>query len=273
MARVALPQSKIRARRRRRRLTIFFVCIAGALFFATMLVWSFHASFWRISSVHVSGVKTVATSTVADYVTKRLDGEFAFVIPKNNILFYPKRYIRDLLLKDLPVLAEVRIHADSFNTISVEVTERQPKALWCGADVTSAVPCFLVDEDGVVYAAALTLSGNVHTKYYGALLGTTTPKQFVTSAEFRSVSALVETIAAHQKNDQLVSVSIDSHKDVRMRFASNFELLFGISVDAGDLYERFTLALQSDPFRQHAIGDFEYLDLRFGDKLYYKLKE
>ena len=33
-----------------------------------------------------------------------------------------------------------------------------------------------------------------------------------------------------------------------------------------------TLALEAEPFKGHALSDFEYLDLRFGDRLYYKLK-
>ena len=65
---------------------------------------------------------------------------------------------------------------------------------------------------------------------------------------------------------------VDSNGDVHIMFASGFTLLFPISADGGDVYQRFTLALQSDPFTSHKLSDFEYLDLRFGDKLYYKLK-
>ena len=57
-----------------------------------------------------------------------------------------------------------------------------------------------------------------------------------------------------------------------MRFADNFTLIFTLVDQGGDVFERLTLALTSGPMAAHKLGDFQYLDLRFGDKLYYKLK-
>ena len=134
------------------------------------------------------------------------------------------------------------------------------------------MPCFLLDEDGVAYGGALTFSGDAYTRYYGALTGSTTPKHYLNPAQFRSLSALVDTIAESQKDEPLRSVWVDASDDVHLAFASGFTLLFTLSADGGDVYQRLTLALQSDPFKSHKLSDFEYLDLRFGDKLYYKLK-
>jgi len=45
-----------------------------------------------------------------------------------------------------------------------------------------------------------------------------------------------------------------------------------VSDSGADVLERIALALQSEPFAKRSLTDFAYLDLRFGDKLYYKLK-
>jgi len=50
-------------------------------------------------------------------------------------------------------------------------------------------------------------------------------------------------------------------------------VIFALSDSGGDVYERFVLALTAEPFEGRSTGDFEYLDLRFGDRLYYKLRE
>ena len=55
-------------------------------------------------------------------------------------------------------------------------------------------------------------------------------------------------------------------------FASGFVLKFALSDAGGDVFERFSLALAAEPFLGRSLSDFLYLDLRFGDKLYYKLK-
>jgi cell division septal protein FtsQ len=272
MARVALPDSRSRTRRKRHRVILFFVLFASVLALIGCFVWLSQASFLRITHINVSGTQTIASSTVEELVQTQMEGNFFYLFPKNNILFYPKGEIASALLAEMPVLASVSVSAENFQTISVAVAERQPKALWCGEVVASSSQCLLLDESGVAYREALIISGDAYTKYYGALTGSTTPKQYLSPAQFRSLSALVDTIAANQKNDPLESVLVDENNDVHMAFASGFTLLFALSVDGGDVYQRFTLAFMADPFKTHKLSDFEYLDLRFGDKLYYKLK-
>ena len=98
------------------------------------------------------------------------------------------------------------------------------------------------------------------------------PEQYLAPGAFNSLSALIDAIAQNQPQDVITSVEVDSSNDVHVGFASGFMLLFPLSADGGDVYNRFILALQSDVFAGRTIADFEYLDLRFGNKLYYKLK-
>jgi hypothetical protein len=67
-------------------------------------------------------------------------------------------------------------------------------------------------------------------------------------------------------------VSVDNNNDVEATFGSGFVLKFALDDAQGDVFERFSLALTSDPFKNKQLSNFAYLDLRFGDKLYYKLK-
>ncbi|MDE1925436.1 MAG: hypothetical protein KGH79_04670, partial [Patescibacteria group bacterium] len=113
---------------------------------------------------------------------------------------------------------------------------------------------------------------DAYQKYYGALSGDAAPKHFLTAEEFQSLSALVDALVQEQNGNGIQSVAVGAAGDVTIMFADGFDLLFNVSQDGGDVYQRFMLALQSDPFKQRQLSGFEYLDLRFGDKLYYKLK-
>jgi hypothetical protein len=274
MARVPLPESRIRARRRRQRsvfavtgLVLFLIVFGG-------LVWLSRASFLSITNIEVSGEYTISAASVQDIVQSRLAGSYGHLFAKNNIFLYPKSQLEATLLASMPVIASVEVRTVDFHTIAVSIIERQPKALWCGDSVeASSSSCLLLDQNGLAYAPAVTFSGDAYKQYYGALLGNSTPLQYLTPAAFASLSALVDTLAQNQPQDMLVSVSVDQNSDVHVGFASGFTLLFPLSADGGDVYNRFILALQSDPFKGHTIADFEYLDLRFGDRLYYKLKQ
>jgi hypothetical protein len=217
---------------------------------------------------------------------------------KNNIFLYPKASITQSLVTSMPVIASAEVRTVDFHTIGVSIIERQPKAIWCPDtdkiiqtsnttattsiefDTATTTPveldtsgCLLLDQNGVAYAPAGFAAGsNAYKLYYGAIAGSALPEQYLAPGAFSSLSALVDAIAQNQSQDAITSIEVDANNDVHVGFASGFMLLFPLSADGGDVYNRFMLALQSDVFAGHTIADFEYLDLRFGNKLYYKLK-
>ena len=275
MARVQLSQSRVRAQRRRRRwLLAGYGALALMLVFGG-LVWLSWAPFLRITAVDVAGAQTLSTSSVAALVSQDLAGSYLHLFAKNNIFLYPKSSLAQNIAAALPAIAQAQVGATNFNTITVTVRERQPKALWCGEQVASSTAvfggCSLMDQDGVVYAPADSAAAT-YDRYFGALASTTMPKEYLPSAQFRALTALVDALAQKVPNDTVQSVYVDSNKDVYLTFGSGFELMFALADDGGDVYQRFVLALGADPFTSHPLSDFEYLDLRFGDRLYYKLK-
>jgi hypothetical protein len=175
------------------------------------------------------------------------------------------------LLKEFPIFASAEVRTKNLRTAQVTVVMRTPKALWCGETREASVPCLLIDETGVAYEIAAEFAGPVYTTYYGSLAEGALPRQYLTEEKFRSLAALVAALEEHQ-DTRVVSVAADKTGDARLRFAGGFELIISLQDAGGDIYERFTLALTAEPFSEHGIHDFEYLDLRFGDRLYYKRK-
>ena len=273
MARIDLPVSKLRARRRRRR-----ALLAGALVFVVLVlaagaVWLAHAPFVRVVSVEVSGAQSVASSTIEEYVRSQMAGDYLWLFPRDNIFLYPRRAIEAGLLARYPALRSVDVHAADFRTVAVAAVERQPAALWCPTGATQE-GCFYMDEDGVVYSPAPDFSSPVYVSYEGALAPSAQAgaRQYLAPADFQSLSALAGALGQKEPDDPVRTVVVDDSRDVRVYFQNDFVLIFNLKDDGGDIFERFTLALASDPFKGKSLGDFEYLDLRFGDKLYYKLK-
>lgn len=290
MARVDLPASRVRAKRRRQQSVLATFIVVALLLVFGGLVWLSHASFLRITAITVSGDQTLSDASVQSVVQSHIMGSYGHLFAKNNIFLYPKSSIETALTTSLPVIASADVQAVNFHTIGVTIIERQPKALWCGVSAPDAQQeststlatfddsgCLLLDQNGVAYAPAspLSMSGqaNAYKRYYGQLDGTALPKQYLTPTSFSSLGALVDTIGQNQSQDTITAVLVDQNGDVHVSFASGFTLLFTLSADGGDVYSRFQLALESDAFAGHTIGDFQYLDLRFGDRLYYKVRD
>lgn len=266
MARVELPQSRLRARRRRRRSRLVLVCCVGVLLLLGALVGLSYLPFLQIKEVAVSGTTTLATSTLESYIKKEIAGQFAYVFPKKNIFLYPKQAIALGLLAEFPELRAADVHAENFHTIAAEVVEREQKALWCQGDY-----CYLMDQGGTVYAPAPDVASSL-VAYYGEAVGERLPRQYLSAERFESLSALVDALSQKVEQGIVESVYVDAQGDAEAVFDSGFVLKFALADAGGDVFERFTLALGAEPFAGHGLAEFEYLDLRFGDKLYYKLK-
>jgi len=274
MARVSLPQSKVRARRKKQRMLVASLVSAAVLVVFAGAVWLAHAPFMRITTVEVSGQSTLNADDISHATLADISGSYLYLFPKNNIFLYPKFKTELDLAKQMPTIAKVSVNAKNFHTLQVVVTERARKALWCGESAAAASACFWLDQDGLAYAAdsdAFGLEASTsYEKYYGALVGDA-PQNYLTPDQFHALSALVDALAQNQQGNTIQSIEVGAAGDVRVTFADNFTLMFSLSSAGADVYSRFTLALTSDAFAGHSLGDFEYLDLRFGDKLYYKL--
>jgi cell division septal protein FtsQ len=265
MARVELPQSRLRARRKRMRARLALVSLGGLVLLLAAVVGLSYLPFLQVRGVEVSGQKTLATSTIAGYIEGQIAGSYLLIIPKRNIFIYPKRAIADGLLKRFPELRAADVHAANFHTIAADVVEREQKALWCQGE-----QCYLMDQTGVVYAPAGAQEGFV--LYRGHTEGESLPRQYLTPDRFESLFALVDAVSQKVPDSPVETVAVDAQLDAEATLRSGFVLKFALGDAGGDVFERFVLALTSGPFLEHALGDFQYLDLRFGDKLYYKLK-
>lgn len=265
--------SRLRERRRRR-----VLIMAGAVLLCLVLLFAacalfFNASFARISHVDVSGEDVIPATSVEEVVRHDIAGDYLWVFPKNNIFLYPRGTIERDVLALFPTLKTAGVHAKNFQTISVVVVERTPQALWCGDTVSQERgTCLLLDENGLAYANAPSYSGAVYQTYYGSLPRGSLPKQFLSPEEFRTLEALAAAFQKKLTPDTLTSVFVDSNSDVHLQFKGGYEIMFALRDDTGQIFDRFSLALTSAPFASHSLSDFEYIDLRFGDKVYYKLK-
>jgi hypothetical protein len=274
MARVALPESSLRARRRRRRL---FTALLVALFLVAALgvaVWTSRTTYLALTSVEVRGVNQLSGDDLRLSVSRELEGSYFYLFPHRNVFLYPKEKIRADLLAANPAIKGVTVSPLDLHTLAVVIVERTPSALWCGAAQSASSTCLYLDEDGLAFARAPDFpGGEEYRRYYGALAIGPLPRQYLSPAEFHSLSALVDAVAKHQAPDSVDVVYVDEEKDAHIYFKSGIELIVTAADDGGRIYERFLLALQTSPFEKHPLSDFQYLDLRFGDHLYYKLKE
>lgn len=268
MARIQLGDSRLRARRKRQRFLIIGLSFFLLLLLCGGVVGLSWLPFMRIHNVDVSGAQAISPQAIQQVVRESIAGGYGHLFAKSNIFLYPKETIATNIQKAFPTIKSLTVRSEDFQTLAVAVVERQPVALWCGDNAEASSTCSFLDDDGFAYAPAAEYSGDVYQKYYGALVG----GHLLTSEQFHSLVALVASIQKVPDIGAVDSVVVDSGADVHLTFISGFTLLFGAADAGASVLQRFTLVRGAAPFANTPLGHFEYLDLRFGDKVYYKVK-
>ncbi|MEK9154173.1 MAG: hypothetical protein AAB798_01745, partial [Patescibacteria group bacterium] len=86
---------------------------------------------------------------------------------------------------------------------------------------------------------------------------------------FAGVLALLERLG--QAGFSSSEIIVKDDQDFSVRLQQGFEIRVSYGADAGALVKNLELILASEPLRGKE-SELEYVDLRFGNRVYYKLK-
>lgn len=271
---MASPQQpKLRLKDRRRRL-MWVKVAAGSSVVALSLafVWYVgHLPAVTISSIEVSGTTIVSAEAVKTLVGEQLKGSYAYIIPHNNSLVFPEQHIRSQALLQFPPIASLSISRVGLTGLSITVEERAPVALWCGDSVTDEgatdTGCYSVDKNGFIFAKVETQDAFV--RFYGSVGESPIGKTYLDGG-FASLSTLVKDIGIAIKRTPKTVVTDPTTKDVALTFADGGVLKFVQTTNEQATLDNVASVFASQSFKTNK--QFEYVDFRFGDKVYVKFK-
>ena len=238
----------------------------------------------NIDEMEVRGNRIVSTEEIESVPREQTAGYYLWFFPKTNIFVYPKNTIAEELKKKFKRLKDVNFSIKDNKILEISVTERETKYLWCEGglqkDVTSTSKndvslsqekqCYFVDDDGFVFDEAPYFSGAVYFKFYG--------KNF---SSFNFTKLLAYKQAFESAGLKPVSLYIEDNGDVRVFLSAKKssdlgpEIIFKADAELQKVIDHLDTALKTEPL----LSDFKnkyssllYIDLRFGNKVYYKFR-
>ena len=273
----------LRARRRRwLALKIFAVVlvIAGA-------VWGVsYASYlpqFSVQTINISGAENVPADLIQSYALTILDDGSHHFISRDNIFIYPRAVLERDIVGYFPRINSASVSRPDYfsTTLDIQVTERQPYALWCD----DSGSCYQMDSGGFIFAEASASStpdsARPQTSYIfkGGLSdpeASSTPGSIPSSpigesyvpAHLPGIVALLKYLGQSGFNPE--GVTVESDQDFSIPLTEGFFLKASFGEDAETLTHNLQLVLAPDAL-QGKEAELEYVDLRFGDRVYYKL--
>lgn len=266
-ARTASKPQRLRNRRRKQRALMFSICmLVGAGLVGGLGVAS-HAERFAIKDVQVQGAEQLSANALTAAVQSGLADNFWRIFAKKNMFIYPAGDIEESLTTEFPRIKDVDVSRPSLlaQAVVVTVNEREPYAKWCSAT------CYLLDASGFIFAesssaqtpaTAYTFRGGLipnmspieQTFLRGRLVDITHFLQLLTDAGFKPLG-----------------MTVQNEKDFAVPLESGPTLLVPFDVEGEKIVRDFQIALEADSVRDR-VSELEYVDLRFGNRVYYKFK-
>ena len=262
---------RLRMKKKHRRLSILQlqlligICITLCITLLITATWYItRISSLQITQVQVTGGETVSQNLVESKASSALKGTYLRLVPKNFLLFYPKDEIVESI-KSINRVKNVRVKIVKNQTLAVVFEEYVPYALWCGQISTD--PCVFIDDTGFAFTRAPTLEGNALVRYSGADIipavdTTAFDSEFVTETK-EFIQLLKESLSLH-----VTHVAKVGAYDIDYFILGGGIIKVSQTITTEKTFNNLKTVLSSESFEDIEAGTFQYIDLRFGDKIF-----
>lgn len=253
--------------------------------FITLLAFLSRISRLQIKEINIIGNVVIDTEALKNNVKEKLRGNYLWFLPKANLLYYPKNDIQNELNTKFKRLKDVIINIKNKQTLEISAIERTPKYIWCGDNHRQIIlenqKCYFLDEEGYIFDEAPYFSGEVYFKFYGLITG---GKQkeipfgfYFEKQNLKNLILFKETLekmglkpVALSMLDENIKIFLSTSKT-----SAYPEIIFKKDSDFPKVAENLQSALVTEPLRTNLIKKYSsllYIDLRFGNKVYYKFR-
>ncbi len=268
---------RLKTRRRRKQILMFCICILCAAGVVGGLGAASHYEKFAIKDVSVTGADRIAPESLTAAVHSALQETGFHLFSRTNMFLYPKSLIESDLSKEFPRIKAVSVARQSLlaSAVVVSVKERDAFALWCPSTIAAAShgagdsseKCFVMDAGGFIYADAGDSPSTAYIFHGGLLPNTETIGQTFLRGRMQDALSLLDALAKAGFKPQ--GLSVDSEKDFSVRLDGGPLILASFDMRIDDIIRNLQTALDADGMKDKFVS-LEYIDLRFGNRVYYK---
>jgi hypothetical protein len=248
------------------------------------------ANFLQVKNFEIIGAEALVQEEIKSVAINFISGNEFLFIPKSNIFMVSKGKLTSILLSRFGRLEKIEVDKEFFSQkIKFNVSEREADFLWCSPQnlPTQAGECYFMNKSGLIFEKSNFSSSSFLTSsvswiepknkliFEGSLEGNPLMRNFVSSEKMQNYLKFVEIL----KNFgiEIISINIESI-DKAIAKSDNGDIFFNpeekdLSMTAQNviLLIKEVKSHASSAGEKNSSVQFNYIDARFGNKIYYKL--
>lgn len=260
---------------------LILVFVYGVRYLANM-------PYWQIKNISVIGLETIEQDELFAALQEPLDGRLWNFFPRSQYFFIPEEEIISHLKEKFVRISEVNIEKNFPDSLTVSVEERRVFAIYCpaldkGATTTEFLSsaainakgekkCFYLSRDGVIFESSINFAGAVFP-----IIENDEDKDFVLGKPALSQNILnffeeANAVLKEKTGFTLSSLSISKEIPKDYILGTNFGWFVIVPREVEPSDWTANLKTIIDTKIKTRLDDLDYVDLRFGSKVFYKFK-
>jgi cell division septal protein FtsQ len=282
-------------RRKIRRAIIAISFLLLSVFLIYGLSYLSNKQFLQIKEIEISQLNFINQDEVKNIVEEKIrNKKYLWLFSKSNSLILPRKAIKKSLKEKYYSIKNIDIDFVNFHKIKIKIIEHDPVAKWCDTVInesrylghedeiefssvisdtninTDDATCYLLSEDGMVFIEALENYQNGFTEYFGLIDGNPLGKIFSNSEEFKGLQDLIKLL----KRLNIFSKEIwtKTGEVYVIVTSNNVELFIDSKDDPAEIFKNLEAVIEKDAINEAQFNNIDYIDLRFGNRVFYKLK-
>ncbi len=262
--------ARTRSRRRDRESSVRRHIIIGGIVCA--LIVSVFSGLWyvtrlpsvTIQNIAIQGGETIESNTIQAAAHDVLNGTYLKLIPHKFFLMYPHDDIAAAILT-IDRVESVEVKRTSRNNVEISFTEFKPYALWCVSKEKQS--CYFLNEKGYAFAQSPQLHGGSLIRHTIEGEGELIEKQVFDEDRFKKIHEYLA--ALHTKlNLRVTDLYYTKEGDMELRVNGGGKIYMRNDGHYESALNNVTTILTSDAFKHLKPGNFQYIDVRFGNKVF-----
>lgn len=265
--------------KKRRRKYVWLSVFAAVLLAIVVgtLIYIAWRPFWLVTTVVVEGTTYTDPDAVKRTVEASLAGKYGYMLPRRNALLLPRGEIISALLEQEKAIKEIDIDLAGFTGLTVQVKEHVPFTRWCRTMTINdqslqSGECFVMSPEGYIFAFDTRADEAVAfpVRWYG-LIEEDNPRgtSFVIDPSlerWREFAVMLDRM--HLKADTITAKG-NGEYEVTLYSGQKLFLNNKQSLERS-LSSLRTVLTERGGGMFATTTPFEYVDLRFGSKVYVK---
>ncbi len=218
---------------------------------------------FTINKVTVTGGETIPHEQIEAIVKSKLDGAYLKIVPRVFAFTYPEADIINSI-KEIERIKNLTVVRSGATEVVVTFDEYEPHALWCKNNETEG--CFFLDDSGYSFTTAPSLSGGSFLRMVTIGKDPSIHAQAFDTEQYKAAQELVTVLA--DAKWPISKAEIDAAGDGFLTVAGGGQFKITLKQSAKETVDNLMTVLGSEKFKHIKPGNFEYIDLRFGEKVF-----